>query len=440
MSMETGSTAAPPRPVEKSGGATPKAQSAASDDAGAAGGPTFLSLLTAMEPDAAVPADGDAAAASVAASAAAGAQDPAPPALLPPDAAALLAQNLSRGKLADTDAAVLAGQGGLAGVPAQIAALTVAAEAARALGAAGHVAYGTEKFNRKAEAADADGKPAGFATRADLAADGVATTAQAGSWQHAANTQAMLKRADAGRAAQETGGLPPTKGTEAGADASRREADLVNTDWRSTVAAQSTNAPVAGAPMADVLAAFSRGAANARTERSSLRPLFAPAGSALAGSWAEQGSTGGNMANGATFAPTAAAPVPETAVAEKLNYWISRGVQNAELQLDAFGGGSVKVSIAVQGNEAQVEFRSDQPEARKLLQDAMPQLRDMLRGEGLELAGGFVGTSARQEPGARERRNNPQGVRSTVVNIEAPAAAGTAGLSRATGRTVDLFV
>ena len=436
MSMETGSTACAPRLAEKSAGSSTKAQSAAGDDASASGGPTFLSLLTALEPDATAPADGDAAAAAAVSSA----QDAAPPALLPPDAAALLAQNLSRhGKPTDTDAAVLAGQERLAGVPAQMAA-TGAAHAAAALGADGRVARGVEKFIGKTDKAGTDGKPAGLAAGADPAADGAATTAQAGSLQHASAAQAMLRRADADRAAQEAGGSPPTKGAEARADASHKAADMVGADWRSSLAAQSANAPVAGSPMADVLGAFSKGTTNARTERSPLRPLFVPAGSALAGSWAEQAASGNNMAAGATFAPTAATPVPEAAVAEKLNYWISRGVQNAELQLDAFGGGSVKVSIAVQGNEAQVEFRSDQPEARKLLQDAMPQLRDMLRGEGLELSGGFVGTSGRQESGAQERRSNPQGFRSGVVSIEATVAGASAGLSRTPGRAVDLFV
>jgi flagellar hook-length control protein FliK len=127
-------------------------------------------------------------------------------------------------------------------------------------------------------------------------------------------------------------------------------------------------------------------------------------------------------------------------VAERINYWISRGVQNAELRLDAFGGGAVAVSISVQGNEAMVEFRSDQPEARRLLAGAMPHLSELLEREGLVLSGGFVGTSAQDEPGARERKGNTPAARGAIVGVEIPASGAAPAQGRAAGRVVDLFV
>ncbi len=163
------------------------------------------------------------------------------------------------------------------------------------------------------------------------------------------------------------------------------------------------------------------------------------AASGAAGPWVEGARSGGD-ATAVTYAPQAAAPAVAASVAEKVHYWITRGVQNAQLQLDAFGGGSVEVRILVQGNEAQVEFRSDQPDARKMLQDSMAHLKDMLKGGGLELAGGFVGSSAQQGGGARERPADAPHSRTSLVMPEARSPAAGATPARVPGRTVDIFV
>ena len=432
MSMETSNATAAPHPVGKNGTVARK-QSGGSDDSSAPGAPTFRSLLTTMDSEASPDPQAQAAPVVEVPTAA-------PPNLLPPDASVLLAQNPNRAvKLEDSDVAVLPDPGALAGVPGRMAVAPGLVDQADALVAGGRAAREPEKSTDKTDLVGAGRKPAGFPVATDLAADTVTTPSDTS--QHASNTPAMLRRADVDRAAQEAGTWSSAKATQARLNESRLAAEGAQADWRATITAKGENMSVTGAPMANALGALSRGVAIERdADRPAPRPLFVPAGSALAGSWAEPAMSGGSPATGATFAPHAATPVPETAVAEKLNYWISRGVQNAELQLDAFGGGSVEVSISVHGKEAQVEFRSDQPEARKLLQDAMPQLRDMLKTEGLELSGGFVGTSAQHDPGARERRSNAQGVRSSVVSVEAQVADGTPGLSRVPGRSVDLFV
>ena len=164
------------------------------------------------------------------------------------------------------------------------------------------------------------------------------------------------------------------------------------------------------------------------------------AASAAAGPWTEGARAGGDGASAVTYSQDAAASTPAAAVAEKVHYWVGRGVQNAQLQLDAFGGGSVEVRILVQGNEAQVEFRSDQPEARKMLQDSMAQLKDLLKGDGLELAGAFVGSSAHQGSGARERHASAPRGRVSLGIAEVPSPAAGTSPARAQGRTVDIFV
>ena len=179
------------------------------------------------------------------------------------------------------------------------------------------------------------------------------------------------------------------------------------------------------------------------SERQTGRSVFVPlegvsAGGAATSAYATNAAAGPGAAVG-TEAPFAAGSSSE--VAQKVHYWITRGTQSAELQLDAFGGGAVDVSIVLQGKEALVEFRSDQPEARRMLQDAMPQLKDMLQSEGLRLSSGFVGTSAQQDPHAR--RDGAQTARTGRVDVAtAPGPTGENVRPTVAARThaLDVFV
>lgn len=90
--------------------------------------------------------------------------------------------------------------------------------------------------------------------------------------------------------------------------------------------------------------------------------------------------------------PTSAA-VPDTQIAETVSYWVTHGVQNAELTLDGLGGEPVKVRISLDGDQAQVDFLSNQIEVRQVLESASAQLKELLSSEGLQLTGMSVGTS-----------------------------------------------
>lgn len=140
------------------------------------------------------------------------------------------------------------------------------------------------------------------------------------------------------------------------------------------------------------------------------------------------------------YAPGAPSPAPAAAVAERVHYWVARGVQSAELQLDAFGGGSVDVRIALRGDEAMVEFRTDQAQARQLLAEAMPQLRDLLASTGLTLAGGFVGGFGQSGTGSQGREAPAQPRGEAPVRADAATLVGATRVGSATGTTVDLFV
>jgi flagellar hook-length control protein FliK len=142
----------------------------------------------------------------------------------------------------------------------------------------------------------------------------------------------------------------------------------------------------------------------------------------------------------------AAAPTlaPEMQVAEQVSYWVSHNVQNAELSLDGLGQSPVQVSISLQGNEAQISFRTDEAAAREVLQNAGAHLKDMLQREGLVLTGVSVGHSGSGNADGGERRPR-QNVRQTAIAPLQPSQAEVRPGLRApslgsAGRSVDLFV
>lgn len=157
---------------------------------------------------------------------------------------------------------------------------------------------------------------------------------------------------------------------------------------------------------------------------------------------------GGVMAQ--TYAPTsvgaqtpgAVQPATPTDmyVAEKVAYWISNDVQNAEMKLEGIGVEPVEVSIRMQGNEAHIAFRTDEVLARSALESASAHLKDLLQREGLLLSGVSVGTSGSGNPGDSERRPR-QGMRqSAVVSLQPAGGDSISGASRATRGALDLFV
>ena len=151
------------------------------------------------------------------------------------------------------------------------------------------------------------------------------------------------------------------------------------------------------------------------------------------------GSTLGGVVAGSA---SASGQPLEQAVAEQVKYWISNDVHNAELKFDGLGSESVRVSISMSGNEAQVVFRSDQAQTRELLGNAMTHLDQMLRAEGLTLAGAWVGSSGQQgQFGAQPQQAQPGPQRMPMATL--PQVGATPAPVRAlapTDRAVDLFV
>ncbi len=138
----------------------------------------------------------------------------------------------------------------------------------------------------------------------------------------------------------------------------------------------------------------------------------------------------------------APAPVmaPEMQVAEQVSYWVSQNVQNAELKLDGLGQSPVQVSISVQGNEAQISFRTDEAATRGMLEAAASHLKDMLQREGLVLTGVSVGSSGSGDAGGNERRARQNVRQGVIAPMQVASAESGPRLRTDAGRAVDLFV
>ncbi len=226
-------------------------------------------------------------------------------------------------------------------------------------------------------------------------------------------------------------------------------AEMQAVDGRAPAPAATQASAATTASTAEVFASLARGPQVQRgAERQAARGTLAEATPLVGGNGYDSLVQG----NGAAMGPTTvSAMVPAganatAALAEKLNFWMGRGVQTAELQLEALDGATVDVRIDLQGKDAKVEFRSDLPEARRWLQDAMPQLQDLMQDEGLRLSGGFVGTSAQgREDGSQPRQPGAGPARIGTVRMERADVvprAGDAGrvAGQGMGRSVDLFV
>jgi len=138
----------------------------------------------------------------------------------------------------------------------------------------------------------------------------------------------------------------------------------------------------------------------------------------------------------------------EEVVAEQVSYWIHQKRQAAELTLDGGNGQPVAVSISMNGNEASVAFRSDQAATRDILNGALPELKTLLQGEGLVLAGVSVGAGGGQSDtsssSSRQGGDATSGIRRlgsrTATAQDSGGPATVVRRSVSTNRTLDLFV
>jgi len=135
------------------------------------------------------------------------------------------------------------------------------------------------------------------------------------------------------------------------------------------------------------------------------------------------------------------AVVADTQIAETVSYWVTQGIQNAELTLEGVADEPVAVHIELSGDQTRVEFRSDQPQVRQALEAATAQLKSLLLSQGLELSGVSVGSFGAGEQPPGERAPRPAGQRvAGIALVDAVETRPARVLSSGIGHSLDLYV
>jgi flagellar hook-length control protein FliK len=91
---------------------------------------------------------------------------------------------------------------------------------------------------------------------------------------------------------------------------------------------------------------------------------------------------------------------------------VSRREPQAEIRLNPDDLGPVQVRIGLQGDQVSVAFSAHQPETRAAIENAIPQLREMLANNGLALGQASVNAESSQQqgnPSGRPHWNGPAG-------------------------------
>lgn len=121
---------------------------------------------------------------------------------------------------------------------------------------------------------------------------------------------------------------------------------------------------------------------------------------------------------------------PDAAVrmGERLRWLTEAGVQEARMQLHPKELGAVDVRIRIENQTANVWFGADHPAARAALESTLPQLRERLAADGLQLGQAQVGTQAQaqsqgQGSGGEGRQEPPAWGRSFGTRAEEQTAA-----------------
>lgn len=121
---------------------------------------------------------------------------------------------------------------------------------------------------------------------------------------------------------------------------------------------------------------------------------------------------------------------PDAAVrmGERLRWLTEAGVQEARMQLHPKELGAVDVRIRIENQTANVWFGADHPAARAALESTLPQLRERLAADGLQLGQAQVGTQAQaqsqgQGSGGEGRQEPPAWGRSFGARAEERTAA-----------------
>ena len=124
--------------------------------------------------------------------------------------------------------------------------------------------------------------------------------------------------------------------------------------------------------------------------------------------------------------------------------WLARGeVQNAQINISPAQLGPIQINISLNGDQMSAHFVAAHQEVRQALEDAMPRLREMLSGAGINLGQANVGSQAQQQqqsasPQFGDTPRSPG--EDAILSPDTHTESGVTGLAVQRGRgLVDLF-
>ena len=158
-------------------------------------------------------------------------------------------------------------------------------------------------------------------------------------------------------------------------------------------------------------------ALNTRSGGESMQQLIQAAGMGLGNTAAAQPAAARMAASmpAMSMMSQAAAQANAEALANRISMMQTRGMQFAEMRLDPPDLGNLRVQIRMQGDQASVVFQSPNAQARDLLENALPRLKEMLEEQGMNLADASVSEESYSEDGESEQGGESSGQGSSLA-------------------------
>ncbi|MCW7540555.1 flagellar hook-length control protein FliK [Aquabacterium sp. A7-Y] len=142
---------------------------------------------------------------------------------------------------------------------------------------------------------------------------------------------------------------------------------------------------------------------------------------------------------GTVAVPVESPEFPE-ALASQVTYLVRDGVQQAKLMLNPVDMGPLTVQIALQGQQAQVDFAASNAATRAALEASLANLAAALQGAGFTLTGGGVSQQASPgQQGSRDDHAATPGGREGGLSAPSQAAGDTGRARRVTQGALDLY-
>ncbi|MFH7565546.1 flagellar hook-length control protein FliK [Oceanimonas smirnovii] len=96
-------------------------------------------------------------------------------------------------------------------------------------------------------------------------------------------------------------------------------------------------------------------------------------------------------------------------LSQQVQVMVNKELQEADIRLNPSELGGMRIQLKFEQGEVSMQIQAQHAQARDMLEQAMPRLRDMLNQQGIQLGQGQVGSFAGQQQGTAQNGNQGQG-------------------------------